>query len=271
MSGIVININPVALEIGGFELRWYSIAIVLAITIGVAIVTRKVKSSGINATSMYGLIPWLLIGGLLGARLFHVVDRWDYYSDNLSLILQLQHGGLAIWGGLITGLVIAVVYTRVKRISLPRLLDVLVPALLVAQIIGRFGCIINGDAYGGITSLPWGFIYTHPDASIPSHLLGVPTHPYPVYEILWNLSALALFYCFRKYFRHEGILFLAYLAHYSVVRFVLTFVRQENVFLGGLQQAQIVAILGFAASAVLFIYVMIKARHFKYANSGASA
>ena len=141
-----------------------------------------------------------------------------------------------------------------------RLLDVLVPALLVAQIIGRFGCIVNGDAYGGPTGLPWGFIYVHPDAAIPSQLLGVPTHPYPVYEQILNLVALVLFYRFNKYSRHDGMIFLAYLAYYSVERFLLTFFRQETAFIGRLQEAQFIALLTLAASAAMFIYLLLKDR-----------
>ena len=268
MNGIVININPVALEIGGFALRWYSLAIMLAVVTAVVIASREARAKGLSAADIYGLLPWVLLAGLFGARLFHVLDRWDYYGGNLLQVFQFQQGGLAIWGGLVAGGVATIIYARIKKIPLSRLLDVLVPALLVAQIVGRLGCIVNGDAFGAATSLPWGFIYTHPSALIPPHLSGILTHPYPVYEMLWNVAALILLYRFRGHFRNDGLLFLTYLAHYSLVRFVLTFVREENIILGGLQQAQILAIFGFIVSIVLFIYLKIKVRHREIAACG---
>jgi phosphatidylglycerol:prolipoprotein diacylglycerol transferase len=254
VNGIVINIDPVLLRAGSFEIGWHGIFVAIAAVVGIFLAVYAGKRRGIPSSTIYSGAFWVIVGGLIGARLFHVLDNFGYYSADPAKIFGLE--GLAIWGGLAGGGLAALIYTRWKRIRLGFAADALVPAVLVGQIIGRIGCVINGDAYGGATGLPWGFTYVNPNAAVPSSLLGVPTHPYPVYEMLWNFAALLLLLRLRRHFKTDGMLFLAYLSIYSVGRIVLTFVRQENVLVWGLQQAQVLGLVGLIVAAVTAVYLM---------------
>lgn len=253
MNGIVIDIDPTILHFGQFEIRWYPVIIMLAVAAAVLVAARQFKKRGILPEEVYSLLPWVLVAGIAGARLFHVIDEWGYYSANPVQAFSLWQGGLAIWGGIVGGGIATVAYSKVRHLPMGRVFDALVPALLTAQIIGRFACIINGDAYGGATSLPWGFIYVNPQSMIPASLFGVPTHPYPVYEMLWNGLTLMIFLRFGRKFSKDGIVFLSYLSSYSLGRFFLTFVREQNVF-WGFQQAQIIALLIFVISLAAIVH-----------------
>jgi phosphatidylglycerol:prolipoprotein diacylglycerol transferase len=256
MNGIVINIDPVILHLGNFVLTWYSLAIIAAISIGVLLAAREGLRKGIAKDHIYSVALWAVVAGIVGARLFHVVDRIDYYIFNPMAILAFQRGGLAIWGGVAGGVMAGAIYTRFKGLSLARLADAAAPALLAGQIIGRLGCIVNGDAYGGATDLPWGFVYTHPDALIPRSLWGIPTHPYPVYEMMWNLAALSLLWMLRTRLKIDGLLFFGYVFLYSLGRIFLTFVRQEQIWFWGLQEAQVVALFALLMSILAAVYLL---------------
>lgn len=255
MNGITINIDPVILHLGGFALRWYGVTFAGGIALAFWLTLREARRRGLDANKVGNVYLWAVVGGLVGARLFHVVDKLSYYMDNPSQIVMVNQGGLAIWGGLITGGLVAFLMARRERLPAARLADATVIGLLVGQMVGRLGCVINGDAYGGPTGMPWGFIYVNPGAMIPSTLKGIATHPYPVYEVLWNLALLGLLLFLRKRDLSAGMLFSIYVAGYAVGRFTLTFVRQEAVWFWGLQEAQVVSLLAFVLALALAIYL----------------
>jgi phosphatidylglycerol:prolipoprotein diacylglycerol transferase len=132
--------------------------------------------------------------------------------------------------------------------------DAAAPGVLLGQIIGRLGCVVNGDSQGLPSDLPWAFTYVHPDALAPE--LGLPGHPYPVYEMLWNLVGLALLWGLRGRLRTPGALFLLYAAYYALGRLLLSSVRQETLAFWGLQQAQVIALGALLLAGLVALYLL---------------
>ncbi|MDQ3539408.1 MAG: prolipoprotein diacylglyceryl transferase [Chloroflexota bacterium] len=240
---MTVAIDPVIFVWQGFALRWYPLIVILSIAVAVLVSRKEAARQGLPVGVIDDLLPWILPAGLLGARLFHGLDNWNRFAANPLHLLAINEGGLAIYGALIAGGIAGAVYTRRRGIEFLRMADVLTPGVLLALAIGRLAYIINGDAYGGPTGLPWGLTYTDPDAFIPATLLGVPTHPYPVYELLWDSAIFVTVWHLRDRSARLGGLFLPALALYATGRFVLTAVRQEPTVLLGLQEAQVVSLV----------------------------
>lgn len=259
MSGIIINIDPVIFQVGSFALRWYSLAFMSGIALATIIVINQAKKQGLDTGKVANVALWAVLGGLIGARLFHVLDRLDYYAANPRHIIMINEGGMAIWGGLVSGGLVALFVAHREKLPIPKLADITSVGLLVGQMIGRLGCIVTGDTLGRVTSMPWGFIYVNPGSAVPDSLKGVPTHPYPVYEILWDLALLGLILFLRRRRLPQGLLFLVYVGGYALGRFGLTFVRQEAVTLWGLQQAQVIALAIFTVAVVAAVGLITKA------------
>lgn len=251
MNRITIALDPVLARLGPFPIRWYSLFIMAGIAAGVWLSTREARRRGLPPDAIPALAGWAVLGGIVGARALHVIDRFDEYRRDPAMVLHLGQGGLAIYGAVLGGALATWLFARREGLSFAVLADAIAPGLAVALAVGRLGCLVNGDAWGAPTNLPWAVVYTNPRAFIPADLLGVPTHPYPVYDMALNLAVVALLWRLRRRVLPSGTLFLIFLALYSLGRFALTFVRQERVWFWGLQEAQLLALLGLAGATVL--------------------
>jgi phosphatidylglycerol:prolipoprotein diacylglycerol transferase len=236
-----ISISPIIFTIGHFHLRWYGLIVVTAIWVGLWVAAREAKRKGFAEEEIYNIALWIIFAGMIGARLFHVIDHWpDEFAANPIRALFIWEGGLAIWGGVLAGLVTTAIIAKIKAWKLSRLLDALVPAVVLGQAIGRFACIITGDSVGKPTTGPFGFAYTSPEAMVPK--LGVYYTPTPVFEILMNLGIFTLLWNLRKKNLPDGVLALIYLSLYSIGRFIITFWSSYKEIAFGLNQAQLISI-----------------------------
>lgn len=252
---LTITLDPIIFSIGYLHVRWYSLIVLIAIAVGVWLVAREAARKGFNKDDFYDSVIWIILGGLSGARLFHVLDHWsDTFAANPIRALYIWEGGLAIWGGVFGGLIVAAILAWRKGWRFPRLLDAAAPGLVLAQAIGRLACVITGDAMGKPTSGPFGFAYTSPNAMVPQ--LGVFYTPMPVYEIIANLSIFVLLWSLRKKNWPDGLLFLVYLLLYSVERFFLAFTSSYQIMAFGLTQSQIVALISLAVAIPLMVRIL---------------
>jgi phosphatidylglycerol:prolipoprotein diacylglycerol transferase len=257
---IHIGIDPNIL--GSSVFSWHGLFTGLAVLAAIVLVAKLAKDKGFTSEDVYSTALWGVIGGIIGARLFHVIDQWDLYRDNPWQILRFWAGGLSLYGALVGGFVFGITYAAIRKLPLGKVADLAAPGMILAQAIGRIGCLINGDAYGTPTSLPWGVLYTYPNAA-EDGIAGpkvngvlVAGHPVPAYEIIWDLLILALLLRLRKRLKNDWMVFLIYASLYSVGRFGLSFVRgDETAIAGPLHQAQVISLAVMAIAIPLLIWL----------------
>lgn len=235
---MTIDIDPMLVHLGPIAITWYGLFVAIAVLTGTWLATREARRRGVGAGHVETLVFWVLGGGIVGARLLHVIDKWDYYSSNAGAILAIQNGGLAIGGAVLGGIAAGSFYAWHAGLPLRQLSDAAAPGALLGQAIGRIGCLFTGDAVGRATD-GFGVTYLNPGAMVPQ--LGVRYEPVFLYEMAWDLAVLALVWPLRRRLRTDGQLFGLYLLLYGIGKFVLTYLRTEVVWIGGLQEAQLVA------------------------------
>jgi len=239
--------DPVIAQLGPFQFGWHGLFTALAVLVALWLAGRLAMQRGIPSEVVYGVAGWGVVGGLIGARLFHVADHLQYYLENPLLIPAIWEGGIAVYGAFIGGLVGGGIAAWRSHLDPWPLLDIAAPSMLVGQGIGRLGCLCNGDAWGAdATGCPLclAIRYTNQNDLLPANLQGVPTYAYPLYEIAAEAVLLAILWLFRKRLsQRPGLTFLVGAIGYAIIRFGLTFYRQEVMVLWGLQEAQVIALV----------------------------
>lgn len=247
---IDIDIDPILVMIGPFAVSWHGLFSAVGIMVGLWVAARLVRKVGIDSEYVYNTAIWAVPAGVVGARLFHVVDKFEYYAANPLAIIAIQEGGLAIYGGLVGGILAGVLYVHHKRIPLGQFADAVAPGLILGQAIGRIGDVINGEHRGLPADLPWSVVYTHPNTAGER---GLAVHPAVGYEMVWDLAVFGILLWLQGRLPRAGMLFWLYVALYAVGRFWTGFFREDSPVLFGLGQAQLIA---FASLAAAVIYIL---------------
>ncbi|MBN1629103.1 MAG: prolipoprotein diacylglyceryl transferase [Thermoleophilia bacterium] len=241
---MTIDIDPVIGKLGPLEFRWYGVIMAVAVAFGLWVMSRELKHRGISPEHVLGIAIFGVPCGVIGARLVHIFDHLGYYIDNPDKIFGLKLVGLAIYGVVGGGLVGVLLYCKWKKISVLKVIDSTALAFASGQIIGKCANIINGDTWGGPTTSAWHLTYVNPESFIPDSLLGVPTHPTPMYEQVWLVVVVALLiWLMPRLRRIDGLTILTYAWLYSLGRFFISFFRENEPMLWGLVEAQVIGLV----------------------------
>ena len=274
--------NPVLLQIGPLQVHWYGILIVFGAVLAAWLATREARRRGEDPEHVWSLLTWVLILGIIGARLYHVFSTptgdfagWAYYRQHPLDIIAFWNGGfrgLGIYGAVIGGFVAVAIYAQRHQLKILRWLDILAPGLILAQAIGRMGNRINQELYGPPTTLPWSFhinpTYPCQEPAGSPQACGVPErltdaarqwyathgfHPTFFYEAIWNVVGFGLLMLAarkgQKWLR-DGDVFFLYLIWYPLGRFWVEMFRPDAWRIGSLATAQWFALVGMALGIV---------------------
>jgi len=235
-------INPVAFELFGIKVMWYGVLITMGMILGAYIAIKEAKRVGISEDTMIDFLIWALPISIIGARTYYVIFSWSQYQGNVLEIINIRKGGLAIYGGIIAGVLTAYIFTKKRKINFWKFTDIAAPSIALGQAIGRWGNYINGEAHGGITDVPWAILVN-----------GQRVHPTFLYESVCDFFIFLYLMYFRKNkMKNDGETFVLYLTFYGLARFFIEGMRTDSLYIGPLRISQIVAIGTLAFGITMF-------------------
>ena len=247
--------DRVAFQIGEFKIYWYPINMFIAVILGFLIANIEIKRKKIDKNKFENMAFYAIICGFIGARIYYVLFNLDYYLSYPSEIIKVWNGGLAIHGGLIGACLAIFVYCKKKNISFIEMLDICAPAVMIGQIIGRWGNFFNGEAHGTIVAKEFLEKIHIPNFIINGmYINGNYYHPTFFYESILNLIGFIFLIILRKNKNIKiGTISGLYLIWYSIIRFIIESLRTDSLMLGNLRMAQVISIILLIVGIILII------------------
>jgi phosphatidylglycerol:prolipoprotein diacylglycerol transferase len=259
---VITDPLPPGFYLGPLQIRFYGIAYVVAFIVGTAIAARHLERKGVPRNVTSDIAFWAILFGLIGARLYFVVQSgWYWYLTHPLHILAIWEGGMAFFGAIFAALIVLTVMAHRHRISFWNLLDAGVLFAAVGQPIGRLGNVMNGEILGPPSNLPWAIRYTNPATMAPH--LGVAYQPANLYEALGTLLILGVLLYLRRRGVPPGILGLTYLVLYPVSQLILFYWRTDYetpAILWGLKQAQLTSLVMLLTIVPVFVFFWLRTR-----------
>jgi phosphatidylglycerol:prolipoprotein diacylglycerol transferase len=244
--------DPIAFNIFGLPIAWYGIFIATGMLVGILLADFTSKLKNVNYDELLNVVLISFPIAIIGARAYYVIFEFNQYKDNLIEVFNIRQGGLAIHGGLIFGMLAALVYTRYKKQNLLEFADVAAPSIIIGQAIGRWGNFFNSEAHGGMVTE--GFISKFPNFIQNGMLIdGTYYHPTFLYESIWNVMVcVILIYLLTKTFK-KGTVFFSYIGLYSIGRFFIEGLRTDSLMFAGIRVAQLISLAGIAIWIIFLV------------------
>lgn len=236
--------NPIAFSIFGIDIRWYGLLIGCAFLLAVYLSYKRAPQYDLKSDHILDFCIFMIPLSIIGARAYYVFFEWEYYAGDIRKILDIRSGGLAIHGGLIAGLIVAISVSKYHKFKFSDLADCVFPTVALGQAIGRWGNFFNSEAHGGPTDLPWGIMVD-----------GVKVHPTFLYESLWCLMLFILLSILGKKRKFSGQIALLYGILYSFERFFVESLRTDSLMIGPFKQAQVLSTCVIIICILIYIYL----------------
>jgi phosphatidylglycerol:prolipoprotein diacylglycerol transferase len=257
-------------HIGSFFIAFYGVIIAIGMLVGVSFILKEAKRVGFDEDGFLDICIITIVIGVIGARLYYVIFAWDYYKSNPLSAFNIRQGGLAIYGGVLAGILSVYVLCRIKKLKFLSVADVAIFGVIIGQICGRWGNFFNREAFGSYTDGPFAMLIPlnairsldDTTAEMMEHITQIngvdfiSVHPTFLYESLWNLGLLIFLLWLRKKKQFDGQIFILYLIVYGAGRFWIEGLRTDQLKLWGtkLPVSQLLAGLLVVLGTALYVY-----------------